>query len=61
MVTLVGKRLKAKPPRRVVELDDDRHAIDVEDGWRIIWWREGDHCHVKVETERGKAFQIVRS
>lgn len=38
----------AKPRYHVIELDDGRHAIDVEHGWRIVFWRDGDQCHVKI-------------
>lgn len=41
-------KLKTKLPR-VTELDDGRYAFDVEPRIRILFWREGDRCRVKVE------------
>jgi len=45
--------VKAKLPR-VTELDDgDRWLIDVDDGVRLVYWRdENNICHVVIERER---------
>jgi hypothetical protein len=53
----------AKVPYRVVKVagHPDRYAVDVEEGWRIVFWREGHQCKVRVEiapSEQGRKQDI---
>lgn len=51
MAVSVAKRSNAKLPR-VVALGDGRYAFDVEPGVRIVFWHDGDRCHVRIDLAR---------